>query len=388
MLYLLISVALLFASIWLGIEMSQANNYVLITYNNWVIEASVWVSLAVIFILFIAFYFLLRLISRSMSISKRYRLWKKSWRERKAQALTQAGLCELAEGQWGKAENKLSKAAKLSRKPLISYLGAATAANAQHAFDRRENYLRLAHNSNKQAAIAIGVTQAKLQLETEQWEQALSTLQHLNQLSPNHGHILKLLLEINVRLAQWEKSRELLALVKKHKAITKKTYGQYEHLINLELLKSIANKGEDTSSFWHSLPKQQRDERLTVIYVNSLLEQQNDDAALNVITKFLKNNWSQQLLQSFSQTNISNTKKLEIAESWLTHHPQDATLLTILGQLSSQERLWGKAKAYLLQSIQLQPSIAAYRVLIDVYQQLNETDKIASCYRHILQLIS
>ena len=185
-----------------------------------------------------------------MGMSKRYRLWKKSWRERKAQILTELGLCQLAEGEWRKAEDKLVKAAKISKKPLISYLSAATAANAQHAFDRRENYLRVAHKHDKQAAVAIGLTQAKLQLESEQWEQALSTLQHLDQLSPHHSHILKLLLEINMTLCQWSECHKLLRSVKKYKAVTKKLYDQYEYDINLALLKEMAAKGENLKSFW------------------------------------------------------------------------------------------------------------------------------------------
>ncbi len=387
MLYLIISFALLLLSIYIGIEVSQVSNYVLITYNHWMIESSLWVALLVVLISFLVFYIALRFIGKSLRLAKQYRLWKKSYRERKAQILTQAGLCQLAEGQWQKAEEKLIKAAKISRKPLISYLGAATAANAQRAFDRREEYLRLAHNNDKPAAIAIGLTQAKLQLDSEQWEQGLSTLQHLNQLSPHHSHILKLLLEVNAKLGQCQACHQLLPLVKKYKALSKKSYEQYEYDIHLALLKEMVNKDLDSlQHFWQSLPKSQRDQEFTRLYVIGLLNYQQHDLAMQTVTSFLKKHWHQELLPLFAEIQANRSKQITIAENWLTQHPQDTKLLLCLGKLCISEQLWGKAKEYLLQSIQSRPSVSAYIELAMLYRTLNETDKIEACYRNALEL--
>ncbi len=387
MFYLIVSFILLLVSVYMGIAISEVSNYVLITYDHWVIESSLWVALLVILIVFIFCYLILRLVGKSLRIGRHYRLWKKSYRERRAQVLTQSGLCQLAEGQWKKAEEQLIKAAKLSRKPLIRYLGAASAANARHLFDKRDSYLRLAHNNDRQAAVAIGLTQARLQLDSEQWEQALSTLQHLNQVSPHHGYILKLLLEVNVRLRQWEMAYDLLQPVKKYKALSHKAYEKYADDICFAMLKKMSKTGLDQLQvFWQSLAKTQRDERFTVAYVDGLIHYQQDELAMQLIVAYMKRHWSSALIQQFSRLSCNVDKQIRLAENWLVQHPQDAGLLLTLGKLCIRQQLWGKAKDYLLRSIQQVPSIAAYTELANVYRSLNERDKIEACYRNALQL--
>ena len=98
----------------------------------------------------------------------------------KARRQLNQGLIDLAEGRFEQAENHLMRLVDFSESPLVHYLAAARAAQLQGKHDARDNYLKAAHEANPDAGLAIGVTQAELQLAHLQTEQALATLTHLH----------------------------------------------------------------------------------------------------------------------------------------------------------------------------------------------------------------
>ena len=90
----------------------------------------------------------------------------------------------MSEGRFEQAEKILLKQVSHSDTELLNYLMAARSAQQQGAYDRRDEYLRLAHKAMPSADIAIGITQAELQLSHNQYEQALATLNHLSSIAP------------------------------------------------------------------------------------------------------------------------------------------------------------------------------------------------------------
>ena len=147
----------------------------------------------------------------------------------KARHSLEQGLIELSEGRFEKAEKILLQKVEHNENALLTYLAAARAAQYQGAHDRRDDYIRLAHQSAPDADIAIGLTQAELQMDHNQYEQALATLNHLNKLSPQHSYVLKLLAKTHCKLSDWESLRELLPDVKRTHAM------HDEKLLSLEI---------------------------------------------------------------------------------------------------------------------------------------------------------
>jgi len=386
--YLIFAFIILLLSIFFGIELAKTHNYILIVYDKWVIESSLWFAIIVLAILFILLYILFRLLGKTTRIGKKYHAWKSYRRDRKARVLTDQGLCELAEGYWSRAEETLVKAAQLNKRPLIDYLAAAKAAQAQNAYDRRDNYLRAAHATDKDATVAIGLTQAQLQIEGKQWEQALATLQHLNSIAPNHGHTLKLLSDVFVELREWSKCQKLLPALKKTRALTDKDFQQLERRIYWELLLEANVKGAtQLMSYWKTLPNgYQQDPEFVTQYVKSLLSNQQDAIAKQVIESYLKKQWHSPLAALYGQLeNTEAMKQLQTAENWYKRHPNDPALLLCLGELCRREKLWGKAKEYLIRSIKLQPSPEAYYEMGKLHDMLNEQVQAQVCFHKALQ---
>jgi len=98
----------------------------------------------------------------------------------KARHSLEQGLIELSEGRFEKAEKILLQKVEHNENALLAYLAAARAAQHQGAHDRRDDYIRRAHQSAPDADIAIGLTQAEMQMDHNQFLQALATLNHLN----------------------------------------------------------------------------------------------------------------------------------------------------------------------------------------------------------------
>lgn len=197
--FLILLFLFLVLSLFLGLEMAQDKGYVLVTYRYSSIETTLWAAIISLIIVFLILYFIFRLFSRAIFLSKDIKQWHKKRLYRRGHHLTITGLCELAEGRWQRAEQTLTKSAKMIRSPFINYLAAAQAANAQQTYERRDNYLRLAYLTTKRSSIAVGLTQAQLQIYNHQWEQALATLQHLDQEESHHGYILKLLKQVYLK---------------------------------------------------------------------------------------------------------------------------------------------------------------------------------------------
>ena len=115
---------------------------------------------------------------------------------RKARQNTIDGMIALSEGHWKTAELLLLKGAQIPDSRLINYLAAARAAQEQNNDKKRDDYLKSAAHAQPEAQIAVGLTQAQLQIQHKQYEQALATLNHLRNLSPHHPYVLKLLNQV------------------------------------------------------------------------------------------------------------------------------------------------------------------------------------------------
>ena len=355
-------VILLVAAI-IGLLMHADPGYVLITYQSWSIETTLWLLLIAIFLLFLILHLLINLWRGTGRISKNIKTWMQHRRIYKARRQTNLGLCEWAEGKWQAAEKHLAKAAKYSEAPLINYLIAARTANNQGEYDKRDGYLRRAHASTPNVEIAVGLTQAQLQLEAKQLELALATLQHLNQLAAKHTHVMQLLCQVYLELNDWEHLYQLLPKLDKYKIFSKDEFKNLQQKVYLQLL-TISNK------FWQQIPRDlQNNPEILLTHCKELIKHKETNLAEQLIRKSLNKIWDSKLITIYGTITSNNPAKQIInAESWLKRHNNDADLLLCLGRLCKQQRLWGNAQNYLQAAIKIRPSVAAYRELAQIME--------------------
>lgn len=383
-------ILILVFSVWAGIQIQRDPGYILIAYHTWTIEMPVWTGILLILISFLIFYSLLRLLGATGSLGIRIRAWLIRRRKRRSRNRTSQGLIELAEGRWEDAEANLLKAAISSETPLINYLAAACAAQEQHAYERRDDYLRLAHQSTPDAEVAIGVVQAQLQLNHQQWEHALATLRRMLELAPKHRHVLKLLKETYVQLHDWPHLAELLPQLKKNKAINSAEAEVLQRAIYQAELLAAANQQDLVAlrAVWHKMPRElQFDKQLIKIYVAALLQQQQSAEAEKILRAAIEKDWDNELIAWYGLTISDNPgKQLALIEGWLKEQPENPALLLTAGRLCLRNQLWGKAKTYLEFSLQLEPKVETYLLLGELLAQLNDQEASVAMYHKGLHL--
>ncbi len=358
------------------------SGYALLSWDVWTVEMSLAMLLLIMLLLFTAVYLLIRLMTQIFELPTRLHDWRHRHQIRRAQQSLTRGLLQLAEGEWGKGEHSLVQHAEQSETPLLNYLAAARAAQSQGAHDRRDAYIRLAHQHMPTADVAVSLTQAELQLADQQLELALATLKHLRGIAPRHRYVLRLLAQLYEQLSDWSQLLELLPELRKHKVLDN------EHLSQLEIrihtaLQDQAARTDSLDQSWRQMPKKLRqNQQLLLNYATHLHDMDQDAIAEPLLRRSIKKSWDQQLVLLYGLLNGENPKQqLNCAEALLEQQPLDPVLLLTLGRLSLKDKLWGKARAYLEASIGASGPLEAYQELGHLLETMDKPDAALAVYR-------
>lgn len=379
--------ALLF-SVWIGVTICRNPGYVLVSYQDWTIETSLWFAIAALIMIFIVFYILLRLGSGISSIATYFKQWVSGIRKRAARARTISGLYDFVEGNWRVAEKKLIRAAKYSDMPLINYLAAAFMAQQQDALLRRDDYLQLAQQFNAEHPIGVGLTQVRLQILDKQWEEALAILQRLHRLQPKNVLILQLLELAYFELKDWSGLKNLLPILRKRRAFSVEEIDQLEVKVCSEIL--LASKANNTIQIrWSELSSYlKKQPALVAIYTEYLLVNNQTEEAESILKMVLHRKLDNRLLELYAALPSTNPiRKIARTEKWLEKNLENSALLLCLGRICRQQKLWGKARQYLEQSLRLMPTPAVYLELGQMMEEQHDLHGALDFYKRIPAVI-
>lgn len=382
---------ILLASIWLGVKIHASSGYVLLAYKTYTLETTLWVAVIAILVTFFLCYFLLRLASGISNTPKRIRTWWANYTYKKSHSRFIKGMQDIAEGNWRSAEKKLLRAAKNKDIAMLNYLAAAISAQQQQAFDRRDEYLGKAESSNKNAKLAIGLTQARLHIANQQWERALAVLQNLRQIKPKHVLLLQLLQQVYVALHDWKSLKDLLPVLLRRKVLRLEDFYKLEQVVYEKLLQALLDEKNyfALEKTWKKMPwRLQWNAKLLVIYLNYLLTKNFLEKAETLLIKALRKNWDDILVERFGMLHCKNPiKQLKIAEGWYKSHEHDQTLLLCLARLCKRQKLWGKARFYLEKSLKLAPSAEIYHELGQIMEEQGEKNAAFNYYKMAASVI-
>ena len=359
--------------------------YVAISIRGYLVETNVFVLLGAIALVVLAILIVAKLLAAPRLIGEaagRYRAG------RAGQKLT-LGMIEVAEGNYAKGEKLLARAAGSSDAPLLNYLQAARAAHLQGQDERRDEWLKLAYENTPDAANAVLLTQAELQLDRGQHEQALATLRRLEENSREHSYALALLGRLYYRLEDWAMLADLLPRIEKQGRVNSATLDKWAIRVHREILNAAAD-GEAIDSAWRAVPKRIKSESdVLVAYFEALMRVGLPDRAEKELAARLKSDWRGPLVRLYGLIEtVDNSKQLGRAEGWLDRHADDPDLLLATARLCLRNELWGKARSYLETVIGLRPSPEAYQEYGHLLNQLGEDDAAAQAFRDGLGMVA
>lgn len=393
----LVFIVLLAIAGFLGWAISRSAGYVLITYDQFRYESSFWVFLALlacIWLVAMAVHWLLSLLQTSGALVNP---WSRRHRDRRLANASRNGLRELAEGQWSPALAHLRTAAEHDRQPLVHYLGAARAANELGEHEQSDELLRQARERAPEAGLAVGLTQAQLQIARGQYVEARESLTVLHDEYPRHAYVLTMLQQLYVQLEDWPALCRLLPELRKQRALPPARLSELELLAwtaALEQAGSIreAVDGDPLATLnqrWQTVPSALRSEPLIVrAYADGLSRLGAEAKAEEVLLAALKRHYDERLMERYGRVlGREPSKQLAHAEAWLKAHPESAELLLALGRLSLRNELWGKARDYLEASLRFEHRPETCAELARLLAQLGESERSNRLFQEGLGLL-
>ncbi|MBK1887974.1 heme biosynthesis HemY N-terminal domain-containing protein [Marinobacter sp. DY40_1A1] len=344
--------------------------YIRISLGNYLVETNFWVGLVLIVVVVALMVLTTNLIRRMRQGTGLVANWVSRGKERRARRRTTQGLLALAEGNWPRARKMLTSAASHADTPLINYLAAAQAAFESGDHEAVDELLRKAFESTPGSDMAVGITQAQLQLAGNRLEQALATLVRLRKQSPHHPFVLKLLKTTYLRLEDWRELSKLLPELRKRSVLPESELGELERQVWHNLLEKAAEDCrrqqqqdpntslEPLTRLWDELPGfLRRDEKTIADYARLLADLGDEAQTETLLRKVLHNHWSDDLVNLYGRVEGRKPdEQLLTAEQWLKDRPSNAELLLALGRLSLRNELWGKAREYFETSLKLRRS--------------------------------
>lgn len=383
----ILTIVLLILSVWVGVKIAADPGVAVFLYRDWSVEMPLWFAALAVIVVMLVIYAVMRFVDGVDSTLYRWRNWLQWRRKHRSYNKTNRGLLEIIEGRWRSAETHLLEGVHQSDAPLINYLAAAKAAHEQGSFDKRDVYLRKAHDLAPQAEVAIGLTQAQLQLNQGQLEQALATLGSLRQIAPKHAMVLHLLEKLYVHLGDWQGLLKLIPALQKAKIVNAQQAVQLEERAYLELFNAAATKADDSKTLdaaWQLIPRRlQRNAHLVFAYGQyALAYPEKADEIETLINKSIKHSWDSNLVKLYGFLVTTQPKKqLAHAEGWLKSYHNHGLLLLTLGRLCMRCQLWGKARSYFEDSLNIEANPATNFALGKLLEQLGDIHAAAQSYR-------
>lgn len=379
----------LLAAVIVAAALHLDNGYVLLAWHDTSVEMSLGTLVVLVLFVFFGLYLLTTLIVRLWTFPRRMREALERRRELRARRASIRGLIDLAEGRWADSEHNLMRHATDSKVPLITYIAAARAAQMQGAHERRDTYLRRAYEQVPAAHLAVLLTQAELQIGHRQYEHALATLRHLQELDPNHAYGLKLLARLYKKLGDWMPLRALIPKLREFRAMPRTEIDRLEaHAVCALLERLDAKSGAQAIVLWSEMPRRLRNDINVVrAYVQALIKIGNYGAAESIARDTLKSDWDEELVVLYGLARGEDpVRQLARVEDWLAEKGESAALLLTAGRLCVVTRLWGKARSYLESSIVLGGRPEAYEELGKLLKSLGEPEHAMQAFSDGLAL--
>lgn len=316
----------------------------------------------------------------------------------RARRLTTRGLVDFIEGNWSAGRKQLLRGVGRSDMPLLNYLAAARCSYELGDEAEAMALLHKAGESAPDAALAVALTQARMQVLDGKYEQAAAALQRARKQAPHHPVVLDLLAKVCEALPDWEGLAQILPELRRYKVrgaaeltrLTRLLHGaRLQQAIDTALRQRSAAGLKDLHKCWKQLDHSlQADPALLHSYVHGLQQLGQDDRAEQILRETLGSAWSAAAILSYGRLKTSEPQRqLLAAEAWLTARPASAELLLTLGRLCLRNQLWGKARDYFERSLRIQVRADTCAELARLLASLGEHRKSTEYYQTgLLQL--
>lgn len=370
----LLLVVVMLATVGLGTLVVEHQGYVLISWKNIRFEATLWVFLICLAILFALLYILRLVLSTLLKSAGWVNPWSRSNKQKRLQNAIDKGMLGYAQGEWQEALQHLSYAGKASPQPVPYLLAAARAAQHLNQADTADNLIQQAQVKEPQQSPAIALAQAEIFTARNEQSKAQESLLAAYNKHAHHPELLLRLSQLAQQQHDWGQLLRLIPALRKTKQMQQQQLDRLEQQAWQGRIAQPADNLQQVTDIWETMPKAlQTQSEILLAYCSQHIHFNQPDQAEQLLRHQLNQAFDVQLLQAYAQTPLAKPAlAVKSAERWLEHAPQDPIALYALGKLCIQAQLWGKARDYLQASLQQHPHPKVYAELARLLNQMGD----------------
>ena len=380
-----IIVIILLAGLIFAPELSDNKGYLLISFDSYTTYKTTIIDATFIAL---AFYFILlaieKVLRKLLSMSRITRGWFGLRKTRKAQKNSFLGMLALLEGNTKHAQKLLSKSAKRSEAPVLSYIAAARASHQNGDFNQRDDYLQLA-NESPGSKLAVGLVWAELQLDAKQYENALSTLRELDQHLPKNKQICQSYMKVYPALKEWNKLITLINSNRKLTGLSDLEFADLElHAHQQLFLKLASDSGQMLNDYWHKEVARWMRKELSYqeAILSAFIAHGREELAQEFLLEKLQRQFSLPLLPYLQQLQVTDSSPIiALLEKQSKKSEYASYIHQALAYLKLKDNDSEAVIDHLKESLKSLPNAADFKLLASLLEGLEKIDEANLYYK-------
>ena len=374
-LFIIILIAI--AAVALSLTVNTGAGQVAIFYPPYRVDLSLNLTIMLLIVGFLLFYGLFRAVSGAMRLPERVRAFKSGRRREGAHRALREAVLALVEGRYSKVERLASEASVEVADAEPTALLGAIAAQRLREFERRDRWLEPLADSVGPVAHAALLVRVESLAEQGDYQAALASIEPLLKGSRRNVRTLQMALDIYRGAGLWLEVLRFVRLLANRNAlesfkVDQFTIEAYQHL--------CVERAEDTYALlalWRqAMPRELLLPEVIRHIALSMQKAGLSGQAKSILDEFLTQHWTPSLLDAYIQVGQHQPiASVEMAQRWLSEHPDETILLEVLGRLCVSQGQVDKAVDYFerLYVVRATPATAAQLAVL--YEQQGKAEK-------------
>lgn len=369
-----------------GVAMLAGANdgYLLIVFPPWRAQVSLNLAIVVLVFGFALAYTVLRLVSKAMDLPGRVGVFRARRQQDKAFRSLRDAVQALFEGHFTESLKQAKVAYATGGESPVAALVAARAAHGLNDERRYREWIDKAAG-HKDVRIAGLLTGAELALDAGDVEAAGKTLDELRADAHRSTVALRMELEVAQARGDWPAVLECVRRLEENRAIVPEQARRLVREAHARRLAELASEPTRQLAYWRELPREvTNDAELVRRAVAALAAGGQAAVARKTVERVLDAGWDSELARCYAACagqGEEATDALARAERWLPAHAEDPGLLYSLGRQCMDAQIWGKAQAYLEQSLRGDARAEVLMALGELMEKLDRPADATAYYR-------
>lgn len=362
LLFLLAMTLLAAGVIWL----SDHDGQVVINWGGWRIESTTLVLVLAMTVVEIALYFLLRGFAGMLRLPR----WWKARRQRRGGELMMQGFTALAAGDM-RAAQKISKRSQalVQESPLALMLAAQTALMEGNEDAARQYFSAM--TEHKESAF-LGLRGLLVQaMRAQHYDHALELATRADDARPNTPWVLKVLVELYMRLGRYPDALKAVEKAVHKKALSKAESAHKKALVKYRQAVKLEDKGDHEAALGLLREAHKLDAEFSpaaLLLAQLLANQDKRDKAAKVIESAWKALPQPQLALRYRELfdGLSPEKQLKRLDKLATLQPESYESNLMIARAALQAEDFAKARNHIKVALSKRETRAACRLMADI----------------------